>query len=624
MHINRRKIELLAPAKNVQCGKEAILHGADAVYIGAPQFGARAAAGNSIADIAEICTFAHQYGASVHVALNTILTDNELAQAEKMIWQLYENKIDALIIQDFGILKLDLPPVALHASTQCDNRTVEHVKMLKQLGFQRVILARELSLNEIQHIKAQTCIELEAFVHGALCVSYSGQCYASEACMKRSANRGACAQLCRLPYTLRDALGNEHARGHLLSLKDMNRLAYLEEMIAAGIDSFKIEGRLKEVNYVKNITAYYHQKMEEILQKNDDFMRASYGKTTFFFTPNPEKSFHRGSTDYFLSGKEESVHQWHTPKSTGEYIGVVQKSEYNYFTYDGKPLHNGDGVVIVDECNQEVQDAFKINVVEGNRVFPAEKVVLATGQSIYRNYDFLFESQLKKTSSQRKIEVVMCIEEMEAGFVLHLSDERGIAVSQKLTCEKVVAEKKSAAKNRLQAELSKMGNTIYEIVEFKDLTKEAYFIPASVIANWRRETVGLLDLSRRQKAEGRKQAENLILQGNLSSKKELLYLQNNLIISYLQNIHNEKAAAVYRELGFENVVYSFEKQAPKEEVAVMFCKYCIKKALGHCSKNVGALRATPLLAEPLFLESGNIRFRLNFDCDKCEMRLYLI
>jgi putative protease len=504
---------------------------------------------------------------------------------------------------------LDLPPVPLHASTQCDNRTVEHVKMLEQLGFQRVILARELSLNEIKQIKSQTNIELEAFVHGALCVSYSGNCYASEACMKRSANRGACAQLCRLPYTLRDSVGNEHAKGHLLSLKDMNRSAHLEEMMTAGITSFKIEGRLKEVNYVKNITAYYHQKLEEILQKNDDFVRASFGKTTFDFTPNPEKSFHRGSTDYFLTGNEEPVHQWHTPKSTGEYIGVVQKSEYNYFTYIGKPLHNDDGVVIIDEESQEVHKAFKINAVEGNKVFPAEKVVLTAGQSIYRNYDYLFENQLKKTSSQRKIAVKMYVEETENGFVLHLSDERGVTISQKLIFEKIVAEKKEEAKNRLQNELSKTGNTIYEVVNFEDLTNDSYFIPASVMGNWRREAVALLDekwkdfLGRKQKAESRK--ETLFLQSNLSSS------------SYLQNVHNERAAVVYRELGMENVVYSFERQKLQGEVAVMFCKYCIKNVLGFCSK-----KSVQTLSESLFLENENIRFKLEFDCNKCEMRLY--
>jgi putative protease len=612
MH-TKRKIELLAPAKNVQCGKEAVLHGADAVYIGAPQFGARAAAGNSIADIAELCTFARQFGASVHVALNTILTDSELVQAEKTIWQLHENKIDALIIQDFGILKLDLPPIALHASTQCDNRTVEHVKMLEQLGFQRVILVRELSLNEIKQIKSQTNIELEAFVHGALCVSYSGNCYASEACMKRSANRGACAQLCRLPYTLRDLLGNEHAQGHLLSLKDMNRSAYLEEMMAAGIGSFKIEGRLKEVNYIKNITAYYHQKIEEILQRNDDFVRTSYGKTTFLFTPNPEKSFHRGSTGYFLTGNDEPVHQWHTPKSTGEYIGVVQKSEYNYFTYNGKELHNGDGVIIIDVNDNEIR-GFRINKVEGDKVFPAEKIALVAGQSIYRNYDYLFEEQLKKTSSQRKIEVKMCVEEIKEGFVLHFSDERGVTISQKLTCEKVVAEKKEEAKKRLQTELSKTGSTIYHVTEFKDLTKESYFIPASIIANWRREAVALLD-------EKWNDEIGSGVKGFFSTDTQRA--QRYTEINYLQNIHNERAAAVYRELGAENVVYSFEKQAPKGEVAVMFCKYCIKKALGYCSKNPIETLHTTSLPEPLFLESGNIRFRLDFDCNKCEMRLYM-
>ena len=610
---NKRKIELLAPAKNVQCGKEAILHGADAVYMGAPQFGARAAAGNSMEDIAEMCSFSHQYGAAVHVALNTILTDFELQQAQKMIWQLYENKIDALIIQDFGILKLDLPPLALHASTQCNNRTAEHVKMLEHLGFQRVILARELSLHEIKQIRAQTVIELEAFVHGSLCVSYSGQCYASEACLNRSANRGNCAQLCRLPYTLLDAQQNELAQGHLLSLKDMNRAHRLEEMLNAGISAFKIEGRLKDVNYVKNVTAYYHQKMEEILLKNADFHRASFGKTTVFFTPNPEKSFHRGATEYFLTEMEESIHQWNTPKSIGEFIGTVEKSEYNFFTYTGKELHNNDGVVIVDNQDDEkIVNAFKINSVEKNSVFPAEKVTLTTGQSIYRTYDDLFEKQLQKTSSQRKIEVKMGVDETPDGFILHLSDECGATVSHKLTCDKIMAEKQEEAKNRLQNELSKTGNTIFQIVEFQDLTKEAYFIPASMLAHWRREAFILFEEKRQIEWKNRRssQIHSIVVQ-QFNNK-------NNNKTTYLQNIHNTKAEAVYRALGFENIAYSFEKQPPQGENAIMFCKYCIKKALNSCSKE-----KAQNLAEPLFLENGKIRFRLAFDCKQCEMRVYL-
>jgi putative protease len=296
----------------------------------------------------------------------------------------------------------------------------------------------------------------------------------------------------------------------------------------------------------------------------------------------------------------------HTPKSTGEYIGEVQKSEYNYFTYNGKELHNGDGVIIVDEGSREVAEAFKINLVDENKVFPAEKIVLAAGQSIYRNYDYLFENQLKKISSQRKIAVKMCIEETEDGFVLHLSDERGVTVSQKLTFEKIVAEKKEEAKNRLQNELSKMGNTIYQVVEFEDFTKDSYFIPASVMGNWRREAVGTLD----EKTESKGTTEAPPLPNEEMQRAQGI----NSNISYLQNVHNERAAAVYRELGVENVVYSFEKQRPKGEVAVMFCRYCIKRALGCCSQK---------LPEPLFLVSGDILFRLEFDCNKCEMQLYL-
>ncbi|MDR1683077.1 MAG: U32 family peptidase, partial [Candidatus Symbiothrix sp.] len=398
--ISNRKIELLAPAKNAETGIEAINHGADAVYIGAPKFSARAAAGNSIDDIRRLTEYAHLFHAKVYAAFNTILYDNELAEAEKLIWELYRANVDALIIQDMGILNLNLPPIALHASTQTDNRNLEKVQFLEKAGFAQIVLARELSLNEIRTIASQTKANIEVFVHGALCTSFSGQCYISQAISGRSANRGECAQFCRLPYTLSDDKGKIlHSNKHLLSLKDLNQSENLEKLLDAGVSALKIEGRLKDTSYVKNITAYYRQKLDAIFERRPEYQAASSGKTTPFFVPNPEKSFNRGFTDYFLFGRKTEIASVDTPKSIGEPIGSVRDVKGNYFTIaSSKAIHNGDGLCFF--ANRQLI-GFRINKVENERIYPVEMHGINKATNLYRNYDHEFEKILSKKSAER-------------------------------------------------------------------------------------------------------------------------------------------------------------------------------------------------------------------------------
>ena len=411
-------IELLAPAKDLESGIAAINHGADAVYVGAPAFSARVSAANSIEDIEQLCRHAHLYHAHVHVALNTILTDSELDQARKIVYKLYEAGADALIIQDMGLLQIDLPPIALHASTQTDNRTLEKVLFWEKMGLQRAILARELSLEQIRNIRKHTNIELEAFVHGALCVSYSGQCYMSQACTGRSANRGNCAQFCRLPYTLTDADGKViRENSHLLSLKDMNRSGSLEEMIQAGITSLKIEGRLKGIDYVKNITAFYRKKLDAIFEKEAKYGPASAGKVELTFTPSPEKTFNRGATEYFLHGRENVMVEPDTPKSIGEPIGKTLNINGNKIRISTtQTLHNGDGLSYVDE-NHELA-GFRINTADGGLVTTLEPVRgLKEGDSVYRNLDIVFDKQMRGESAVRRIPVDIHLTESDEGFL---------------------------------------------------------------------------------------------------------------------------------------------------------------------------------------------------------------
>ena len=400
-----KRIELLSPAKNLEVGIAAINHGADAVYIGGPGFGAREKVGNSIEDIEKLCKHAAVFDAKVYVTLNTLLFDNELEQARKIAWDCYNAGVDALIVQDMALLMMDMPPIALHASTQCNNTTAEKVKFLEDVGFKQVVLARELSINEIKEIRSKTTVPLEFFVHGALCVSYSGQCYLSHVIGHRSANRGACAQPCRLKWDLEDENGNVLvANRHLLSLRDMNNSKNLEELIDAGITSFKIEGRLKDVDYVKNTTAFYRQALDKIIEKRDDLERASRGISTPSFVPNLEKSFSRGFTDYFAHGRQK-IDSPYTPKSMGEYIGTIQKMEGKRLTVNllkGIELHNGDGLCFLDE-NKELQ-GFNVNGVDGNIIL-ASNALSSFRTSLYRNFDIVWQRSLDTSDCNVKIAI---------------------------------------------------------------------------------------------------------------------------------------------------------------------------------------------------------------------------
>ncbi|MGB4577351.1 MAG: U32 family peptidase [Paludibacter sp.] len=615
-------IELLSPAKNLECGLAAINHGADAVYIGASQFGARAAAGNSVEDIEKLVHYAHSYRAKVLVALNTVLTDEQLPEVEKLIKRVYEAGADALILQDMGILKLDLPPITLHASMQTDNRTVEKVRFLQEVGFSRVVLARELTLKQISEISVQTDVELEAFVHGALCVSYSGQCYMSEANCGRSANRGQCAQYCRLPYHLLDADDNILLKNkHLLSLKDLDLSDYLEELMDAGISSFKIEGRLKDAGYVKNITAYYRLKLDAILEGSSRYTKASAGKTTFFFEPNPEKSFRRGATDYFLHGRQHDIVQLDTPKSMGEMIGKVQTIQRSYFEMEnGHLLHNGDGLCFinahgdltgfrvnrVDIASNSFSQKGEGRSIENAKIFPAEMPKLAEGVLLYRNQDQDFERLMKGKTAERRVGVDLVFTETENGFAIEITDEEGISVVSEFNSEKQPAQKPEAVNENVKNQLSKLGNTIYEIRNISIELNTPWFFPASLLSEWRRQAVEKLDEER---------AKKYVRLPRREARPAVFPLKE---LTYLGNVVNSLAEDFYQDHGVDEISPGFEVKA-EEGVPLMFCKHCIKFTMGWCPKE--GYEAT--FKEPLFLKNNDQFFQLTFDCKRCEMLISL-
>jgi putative protease len=615
--LSKQIIELLSPAKNLDCGLAAINHGADAVYIGASQFGARAAAGNSIEDIELLVKYAHQYRSKVFVALNTILTDEQLPEAEKLIHQVYNAGADALIVQDMGILKLNLPPIVLHASTQTDNRTVEKIQFLQDTGFSRVVLARELSLKQISEISSQTNVELEAFVHGALCVSYSGQCYMSQAMCGRSANRGQCAQYCRLPYQLLDAEDNVLVKNnHLLSLKDLDLSESLEEMMQAGIMSFKIEGRLKDADYVKNITALYRKKLDAILEGSSKYKQSSLGKTTFFFEPNAEKSFRRGSTDYFLHERHAGIYQPETPKSLGEPIGKVTYIGRNFFEmHNGNLLNNGDGLCFINKHSDLT--GFRVNRVESqsnNRVgdkgkdriqiFPADMPRMDVGVFLYRNQDQAFEKILNGKTSERKISIYLNFFETDKGFALKITDEEGVNSTFEVEAVKQLAQKPEIVNDNIKNQLSKFGNTIYEAKSIDIQIDEPWFFPASLLSEWRRLATDQFDLIR--VSAYIREEPKLPEKTNFPAKQ----------LSYLGNVSNKLAQTFYQEHGVEDVQFGFEVKAA-EGVTLMFTKHCIKCEMGWCPREGNQ----PILKEPLYLRNNDQSYELKFDCKKCEMQI---
>ena len=604
-----RTIELLAPAKNLECGIEAIKHGADAVYIGAGRFGARQAAGNSVDDITELARFAHFYGARVYVTVNTILKDSELADAEKLIWQLYEAGADALLIQDMAVLRMKLPPIALHASTQCDVRSADKVRFLAGCGFTRVVLARELSIDEIRSIhEACPDVELECFVHGALCVSYSGQCYASQYCFGRSANRGECAQFCRLKFDLTDSDDNVIIKGkHLLSLRDMNRMDSLEELMDAGVYSFKIEGRLKDVQYVKHVTAAYSQAIDKVLVRRHEFVRASSGHSVAHFTPDVSRSFNRGLTDYFLHGRTDDIYSFGTPKSIGEKMGPVKEVGRGWLKVSGfKAFHNGDGLCFFNR--QGELEGYRVNRVEGNRVFlfldSIDMPSIAPGTELYRNYDIEFEKVLSRESATRKIGVDILFREIQSGYEVVMTDEDGYKARAVTEWKKENA--RTPQEDNIRTQLSKLGGTRFDATDVEIQMEGERFIPSSLLSDLRRQATEKLE-SQRVESYSRP------LAGTPSTPQ---YPVNEL--SYLGNVMNAQARTFYQDHGVKTVDDAFEKSQP-DSATVMFCRHCIKYALGICTKN----RKRDLkIQEPLFLTSQDGRqFRLKFDCSRCQMEI---
>lgn len=604
-----RKIELLAPAKNAEIGKEAFNHGADAVYIGAPKFSARAAAGNEIKDIESLASYGHQFGAKTIIAFNTIMRDNELPLAEKMAWQLYEAGADALIIQDLGLLKLNLPPIELHASTQTDNRTIEKVRLMHQLGMTRVVVARELSVDQIREIhNAVPDVELECFIHGALCVCVSGQCYLSAAINGRSANRGECAQPCRLPMDLLDANGRKVVtQKHLLSLKDMNRSALIEDLIDAGVTSLKIEGRLKDMNYVKNVTAYYRKKIDAILEQHSDWKHVSEGKIYYNFEPNVEKSFNRGFTEYQVN--RENYWNFETPKSVGEFIGTVGKITPKSFEVKGKTLSNGDGIMVGTQ-------GMRVNKFENGFVFPPSVDVIKDirpKMEIWRNLDYKFEQILEKPSAKRKISVDITFEINDSSAKLILSDKSNIVIVERGPFEN--AEKSQEENYRKQ--LSKLGDTIFEIDTFKYLNnhQETLFIPSSVLAEMRRE--GVDDLLNKRAEIDLQRRHSFILPDYYSLSKNQ-DARGIIPDDFRANAMNSFTKEIMRNMNIDCIDDAFENQQDTSH-PVMLTRHCLKYALGHCPKyknnNTEYKYSTEKWNEPMSLKIGNRKFLVKFGCN---------
>lgn len=607
MQTKSRPIELLSPAKDLNCGIEAINHGADAVYIGAPKFGARSAAGNSLDDIRELCEYAHLYGARIYVTLNTILKEDELEEAERMIWDLWRVGTDALIIQDMGITRLNLPPIPLHASTQTDNRTPEKVRFLEAAGFTQVVLARELSLNEIRRISEATTVPLEVFVHGALCVSYSGQCYLSAALSGRSANRGECAQYCRLPYTMVDATGTEIVSNkHLLSLKDMNRSDQLEALLDAGVSSLKIEGRLKDAGYVKNITAYYRKKLDAVLSRRPEYRRASAGRSTYTFEPVAEKSFNRGFTPFLLEGRTADITAFNTPKSLGEPVGTVKEIKGNSFTVAGlKQLNNGDGLVFFNRKGE--LEGFRVNRVEANRVFPLDMPQLTPKTPLYRNFDQAFDKLLAKPSAERKLSVEIEFLDNPFGFTLCMEDETGARIMLTEPFAKELARREQ--QDNIRTQLSKLGNTPFEASKVVVGLSENWFVPSSLLADMRRRGVGKLLEARR----ARYPRETV---KRVQPSVSIPFPERQL--TYLGNVANGKARSFYQDHGVEQIDPAFEL-SPRKDVPLMFTKHCLRYSMGWCptyQKDKSPYK------EPYYLLYKDTRLRLQFDCKHCQMLVF--
>lgn len=631
-----RKIELLAPAKNLECGIAAIDHGADAVYIGAAQFGARQTAGNSAEDIAELTRYAHQFGAAVYVTVNTIVYEKELAALEHLLKQLVEMGVDAILVQDMAVLeiykKLKAEYVArgyrmpaLHASTQTDNRSADKVKWLKENGFERVVLARELSLEEITDIhKAHPDVELEAFVHGALCVSYSGACYASQYFFNRSANRGECAQFCRMAFDLKDSDGETLIEdSYLLSLKDMCQLDRLGDLLEAGVCSLKIEGRLKDANYVKNVVATYSEALNAYIAKHTGkYCRSSYGRCTYTFTPALEKTFNRGFTHYFFNGRQKDISSFNTPKAMGEYVGYVKEIRRGSFNVAGTAMFaNGDGLCFFNR--QKKLEGFRVNRVENNRLFPLTMPKnLEPGMALYRNNDIEFERAMQGKTSTRKLQVRFVVDVVDGKLTFTATDECGRSANVVLNETPEKAQK--SQHDNIVKQLEKLGNTVWTANGISiNNSADEFFIPSSRLAAVRRELLEALEDTPVSNHTD-KQAVGETATNSVNANNTVYADTINIA-----NVANTTAQNYYAAHGVKNAPTAFELNsdykagsttAPSAVPPLMTCRYCLRYALGYCVKNGGK---RPTWHEPLHLEAKNgIRVRLAFNCAKCQMEVY--
>lgn len=601
------QLELLAPARDLECGMAAINCGADAVYIGAPKFGARSAAGNSLDNLAKLVNYAHKYSARVYTTVNTILYDNELEDARSLIITLHDAGIDAVIIQDMALLEMDLPPVPLFASTQTDNRLPEKIKFLEQAGISRVILARELSLAQIKKIRTAANVELEAFIHGALCVSYSGQCYISHAVSSRSANRGECIQACRMQYSLVDSLNKTVIKDkYLLSLKDLNQTDHLSDLIDAGITSFKIEGRLKDITYVKNITAWYRRKLDDIIESRPGFKKSSSGRSEIDFEPDPEKTFNRGYTSYFIKSGGKDIASFNTQKSTGEYLGRVRHLKDNSFELD-KPvsLNNGDGICFLNQ--NDVLQGMYVNKTEKGRIYVRELRGLTEGAGIYRNFNHQFAKELNRDNAKRQIAARITVTENNENYILTAEDEDGNKAEYIFAHGGIPAENMEKMKETFVKQLSRSGDSLFFINEVVLSVNNIYFIRTSVLNEARRTLLKDLEGERiknykpvrikREKTDHKFPAENL---------------------TYLGNSVNRLSETFYKNHGVEKVDKGFELMNSRAGTVVMKCKYCIKKELDICPKDHKGRELNDWL-EPLYITDNKNKFQLVFDCARCEM-----
>jgi putative protease len=625
MSLLPHQIELLSPAKTAEIGREAILHGADAVYIGGPAFGARHNASNTLEEIADLVAFAHRYRARIFVTMNTILHDAELETARTQIHQLYDAGVDALIVQDMAMLEMDLPPIQLHASTQCDIRTVEKAKFLGQVGFSQLVLARELTVEQIRAIRAEVDTPLEYFVHGALCVAFSGQCYISHADTGRSANRGDCSQACRLPYTLSDGRGRVVAyEKHLLSMKDNDQSRNLEALVNAGIRSFKIEGRYKDMGYVKNITAHYRLLLDELLERRPELARAASGRTDIAFTPDVDKNFHRGHTDYFAQGRQQEIGAFDSPKYVGVELGtVVRMGGDNFDLLANAAMANGDGL---NYMHKRDTVGIQANVVqklgedgEGQRwrVFPNEPLAnlagLKVGTVVSRNRDHQWEAVLNKKSSERRVRLDLALADDDGGLRLTATDEDGISTTTTAAIALQPAQQGEAALAGLRTSLGKLGNTMFEAGTIALDLSQPWFVPSSVINGLRRDAVAAQEAARLAAWERPQRAA--------PADPAPAYPETQL--SYLANVYNDAARAFYRRHGVQLIAAAYESHEEAGDVSLMITKHCLRFSFNLCPKQAKGVQGVQgqVRAEPMTLVSGDETYTLKFDCKPCEMHI---